>query len=210
MKHVIFDFDGTLVNSLPVAVSIAEEMVPGIDLSDKQLAQFREMPAREIIKASGIPYWKLLRLLIKGKKILGAHLDELKVFPGIEKVVKDLHKQGFQLSVVSSNSQENIHKVLKSQGIDAYFSGVYGNVGLFAKSRVFKLILKDQKVLASQCVYVGDEVRDIESSRKGGLPIVSVTWGYNGKKILSSYEPTYMADTPQQLYKIITEQVHIG
>lgn len=208
MKHVIFDFDGTLVNSLPVVVNIAQRMLPGLDLSSSELAKVREMPAKEIIKYSGIPYWKLLQLIIKGKKIMGQNLDDLKVFPGIPEVIKELHKQDFHLSVVSSNSEENIRKVLKREGIEAYFSGVYGNVGLFSKARVFKVVLKDQKAQRSECVYVGDEVRDIESAHKSGIRVISVTWGYNGKKILSSYKPTFLADTPEQLQAIITKQVH--
>jgi phosphoglycolate phosphatase len=206
MKHVIFDFDGTLVDSLPVVVRIANQMVPKLNIDDEELALIRELPAREIIKRSGIPYWQLLRLMIKGKKIMAQHLDELKVFKGIDAVIKELHQQGFQISVVSSNSEENIRKVLKREGIESYFSGVYGNVGLFSKSRVFKIVLKDQKSKADDAIYVGDEVRDIEAAGKAHLPVISVTWGYNGEAILKKYQPSFLAHTPAQLLGIITKQ----
>jgi phosphoglycolate phosphatase len=203
MKHVIFDFDGTLVDSLPVVVRIANQMVPQLNIDEVELAAIRELPARDIIKRSGIPYWQLLRLMIKGKKIMGQHLDELRVFKGIDGMISSLHQQGFKISVVSSNTEENIRKVLKREAIEQYFSGVYGNVGLFSKSRVFKTVLKDQKAAASDAIYVGDEVRDIEAAHKARLPVISVTWGYNGETILKKYKPTHLAHTTQELLEIL-------
>lgn len=203
MKHVIFDFDGTLVDSLPVVVEIARQVAPSLKLDDAELARAREMSAREAIKYSGIPYWRLLRLLIVGKRLLGQRLDELKVFKGIDAVVADLHRADYQISVVSSNSEENIRLVLRREGIEQYFAGVYGNVGLFNKTRAFRVVMKDQKATPADILYVGDEVRDIEAARKAGIPIISVTWGYNGQKILRKYHPNYLVSTPAELLKAI-------
>lgn len=203
MKHIIFDFDGTLVDSLPVVVKIAQTMVPNLDLSPKTQTVLREMPARELIKHSGIPYWRIPSLLIRGKKMLAKHLPELKTFTGINEVIKQLHQDGIKMSVVSSNSEENIRKILRREAIEQYFSGVYGNVGLFSKTRAFKVVLRDQKTRISQAIYVGDEVRDIESAKKAGLPIIAVTWGYNGQKVLEKYQPDYLVKAPQELLKVI-------
>lgn len=203
MKHVIFDFDGTLVDSLPVVIKIFHQVVPDFPLPESELAKLREMPPREILKYSGIPYWRLPKLMIQGKRLLGQHLDELKVFPGIHQVIESLHQAGYQISVVSSNSEDNIRKVLKREGIEQYFAGVYGNVGLFTKTRAFKVVLRDQQATAAEAIYVGDEVRDIEAAHKGNIPIISVTWGYNGEAILKKYQPTYLAHTPTELLKII-------
>jgi phosphoglycolate phosphatase-like HAD superfamily hydrolase len=203
MKHVIFDFDGTLVDSMPVAMDILQEIHPKFHITDKELAMLKNMSSREILKYSGIPYWRLPRLLLKGKKILSQRLDQLKVFKGMPETVRALHKAGYELSVVSSNSEEIIRNILKREEIEYCFAGIYGNVGLFNKARVFKVVQRDQQSSPDKTIYVGDETRDIEAAHKSGIPIVSVTWGYNGEKILSSYKPEYLAHTPKELLNIL-------
>jgi HAD superfamily hydrolase (TIGR01549 family) len=205
MKHLIFDFDGTLADSLPIAASIANQMVPQLRLDDQKIAMLRELPTKQIIKASGMPYYRLPRLLVRGKKLLKTHLDELRIFPGIDQAIAQLHKDGYQMSVVSSNSEEIISKILTREGIQKYFVQVYGNVGLFNKTRAFKVVLRDQKITADQAIYIGDEVRDIEAARRGRLTMVAVTWGYNGPTILKKYKPDFVVSRPDQLVKAIKE-----
>jgi phosphoglycolate phosphatase len=203
MKHVVFDFDGTLADSLPVVIELAKELVPGFELSDEEIAKLRNMSARQVIKYSGIPYWKLLRLLVKGKKIFAGRVDEVQLFKGIPAVLKQLHQDGFQLSIVSSNTEDTIRQILAREDVEQYIGAIYGNLGLFNKSRAFKKVLRDQKTTRTDMVYVADEVRDIDSSKKSHIPIVSVTWGYNGKDILEHSSPTYLVDTPKQLLAIL-------
>ncbi len=205
MKHIIFDFDGTLVNSMPVVLEIADEVTGGIELSKRDIEDLRDMSAREIIKESGVPVWKLPALLLKGKALLGKRLNELKTFPGMIDAVEELTKSGHVLSVVSSNSEPNIRKVLKNEGIERHFSGVYGNVGLFNKARVIKVAIRDQHATAADTIYIGDEVRDIEGARKGKVPIISVTWGYNSKRIIEAYKPDFVAEKPKDISNIITQ-----
>jgi HAD superfamily hydrolase (TIGR01549 family) len=205
MKHLIFDFDGTLADSLPIAASIANQMVPQLRLDDQKIAMLRELPTKQIIKASGMPYYRLPRLLVRGKKLLKTHLDELRNFTGIDQAIAQLHKDGYQMAVVSSNSEEIISKILTREGIQKYFVQVYGNVGLFNKTRAFKVVLRDQKITADQAIYIGDEVRDIEAARRGRLTMVAVTWGYNGPAILKKYKPDFVVSRPDQLVKAIKE-----
>lgn len=202
-KTIVFDFDGTLVNSLPVVIEIAQTVIGGLTITPDEINALRNMSARDVIKYSGIPYYKIPRLLLRGKKLLSQRLGELRIFSGIPVVIKSLHAAGYTLCVVSSNSEENIRRVLAQEDIEQYFSGVYGNVGLFTKSRVFRTVLRDQKIKAHQTIYVGDEVRDIEAAKKAGIPIISVTWGYNGEQILQKYQPNYLAHTPSELQTIL-------
>jgi phosphoglycolate phosphatase len=202
VKTIIFDFDGTLVDSLPVVVEIAEE-VGGVRLAPEEIAKMRNMSARDVLKYSGISYYKLPGLLLRGKQLLGKRLNELKIFTGMSEVVKALHQADYTVCVLSSNSEGNIRKVLKNAGIEEYFDNVYGNVGLFTKAVAIKKVIKRQHATASTSVYIGDEVRDIEASKKSGVPIISVTWGYNGEQILRTYQPDYLATSPKDISKIL-------
>lgn len=203
MKHVVFDFDGTLADSLPVVIELAQELVPGFELTPEEIEKLRNMSARQVIKYSGVPYWKLMRSLMKGKKLFAQRINEVELFPGIANMLKTLHQEGFTLSIVSSNASATINRVLEREKVDQYITGVYGNLGLFNKSRAFKKVLRDQKTKASDVVYVGDEVRDIETARKAQVPVISVTWGFNGTEVLQKNQPTYLANTPKELVSIL-------
>lgn len=203
MKHVIFDFDGTLADGLPVILEIAKDLVPSFSLTDEEVAKLRNLSAREVIRQSGIPYYRLVRLLMRGKKMFAARVNELEMFKGMPEAIRALHKEGYQLSIVSSNDSRTIQALLVKYDLTDCISAIYGNVGLFSKSRVFKRILRQSGTTTQNSIYVGDEVRDIESAKKARLPIVSVSWGFNSEAVLAEYQPTYLARTPKELLKVL-------
>ncbi len=204
MKTIILDFDGTLADSLPLIIDIAEDML-GKDhaLNRNQIEKLRGMSARDVLKFGKIPYWQLPALLLKGRRLLMKRLDELEIFAGIPEVVNELNKKGYQLCVVSSNGEEIIRTILRRYRIESHFSGVYGGVLLFNKARALTKVMKDQKANKHECVYVGDEVRDIEAAHKAKIEVISVTWGYNNKKILKTYKPEHLVETPRQLLEVL-------
>lgn len=203
MKYVVFDFDGTLADSLPIVLDIAEQIV-GYGITKKEVEHYRNMTAKQIIKESGIPLYKVPAMLVKGKSLMLRRADQIQIFTGLLDVVADLSSSNYRLIVVSSNNTGIINGFLQKYGIDKYFSGVYGNVGLFSKAQALRRVMKREGFVASDAIYVGDEVRDIEASKKAGMPVIAVTWGYNGKKILTKYKPDYLVETPAEISNILS------
>ena len=130
-------------------------------------------------------------------------MESVDLFDGLHEVIKKL-AEDHTLYVVSSNSMGIITAFLKRHKINQYFTRVYGNVGLFSKAQAIKKVMKREGFNVRNAVYIGDEVRDIEAAKKIHMPIISVTWGYNGSKVLNKYEPNFVANKPNDIAKIIT------
>lgn len=202
MKYIIFDFDGTIANSMPLVVDIARMLLPNVDLSDERIEHVRNVPPKQAIKEAHVPYVKIPGLLVKGKRLLSKRLDEIQIAKNLDKVIKQLHEEGYKLYVVSSNSETNIRLFLDKYNIKHYFTAIYGNVGLFSKSQTLRKVIRWQKLQPKECLYVGDEARDIEAAKKVHIHIAAVTWGFSGKKILKSYKPDFLVSDPAELLKI--------
>ncbi len=201
MKSIIFDFDGTLANSLPVVIEIAESLLKQ-KISKDQIAKFQNMTAKQILKEANVPLYKVPGLLVKARPILQKRMNEVKLFKGLGEQIRML-AENYDLYVVSSNSALIINDFLDTNNLDRYFKRIYGNVGIFSKAQALKRVMKRERINVEQAIYVGDEVRDIEASKKIKLPIISVTWGYNGESILKSYKPNYLAREPSDIVKVM-------
>lgn len=198
MKHVIFDFDGTIADTLPHVIDIAEE-VSGLMVDRQEVERLRNMPIKAILKEYKVPFHRIPRYLLQGKKLLSKRANKIELVKGLQDVFETLHKAGYDLQIVSSNSAPIIVKFLRRQKIEKYFSSVHGNVGLFSKAQALKKIIKKQKYDINGCVYIGDELRDIEAAHKINLKIVSVTWGFNGLAILQRSKPNKIAKKPEDI-----------
>ncbi len=199
MRHIIFDFDGTLADSLPLVIEIAEQLLGPLNLSESEKMRLRNLPMRAVLKESGIPYSRILRLVVKGRTMIKQRMDELKIIPGLGNEIKAIKNEGYMLYVLSSNSEGNIRSFLKRNELSDCFGDVQGGIGLFSKTSALKKFLKVKKIDKADCLYVGDEVRDIDASKKLGIPIISVAWGFNGEKILKASGPDVLIQKPNDL-----------
>lgn len=201
--NVIFDFDGTIANTLPIVIELVEKWsVASEPLTVEKVEQMRGMTAQQIIKMAGIPLRKIPGLVTKGRKELLHELHRAKPFSGLPEVVARLSKT-CNLYVMSSNSSENIEQLLEAYKLRTYFQSVYGGVSLFGKTKMLKQIIVQEGLEKDRCVYIGDETRDIEAAHKIGLKIVSVTWGYNNKQILQQFGPDYLVNQPKDLLSVL-------
>ncbi len=207
MKTVIFDFDGTIADSLGLVVEIYRQLTNDTrQLTSAEYEALRKLPAQKVARSIGVPLWRIPFLVRKGRKIMHSRLSEVQVFEGLPQALERLQEQGYALRIVTSNSVENVQKFLNEHDLSEYFSDIVGDVGLFNKAKVLRKIIKNDRLDAVQSYYVGDEARDIVASKKAGIRIVSVAWGYNHEDLLRDLQPYAIARTPHELVNIITTE----
>jgi len=200
MANIIFDFDGTLADTLHIAVSLFRKFAQkSHPTDDAEIERLRGLSAREVVKSLGIPWWRLPYFVYEGRKAVQQQMGSVKAIAGIEPVVHELHEKEHKLFILSSNSTENIAKFLDNNKLRRYFDGFWGGQGIFAKSAALKKIVRKNSFNLEDCVYIGDEVRDVEAARHAGMKCIAVSWGYNNRKALKAANPPVLVDNPKEL-----------
>lgn len=204
VKIIIFDFDGTIADSFSVLYEIIKQLAgdEGIfEFSAGQIAKARDLPMREVIFQLKISKWRLPFLARKIQKLFAKRISEVLPIDGIIPVLNVLKKRGYVLGVLSSTHKEILEQFMKNNQVDV-FTFLHSERNVFGKAKILKKILKDYKFKSAEAVYVGDESRDIDAAREVGMRCVSVSWGFNSKKMLKKYKPNYLIDKPEELLTI--------
>ncbi len=205
-RTVIFDFDGTIADTLDMVVAIYRELTGDErHVSKVEIDELRKLPLRQLLKAVDIPLLKVPTLLTRGQKFMRQRVASAPVFPGMPKLLHALVKKGYILHIVSSNTQENVQAFLEKHKLASYFVEVHGSVGLFGKAKVLRSIATRSHVTTRDAWYVGDEARDISAAKKAGIRMAAVTWGYQHVSLLEKLKPTALARTPEELLEIVTK-----
>jgi len=199
---VVFDFDGTLADSLDQAIAIFRRIGPGLGLNpiaDEDVPTLRTLPTKQFFKKVGIRFWRLPRVIRAYQAAAAEDAHELKLHPGVADMLAGLHAAGHRLGVLSSNREDTIRAGLRANGVEELFAFVVGYPKLFGKAKALRRILKAEGIDREHLLYVGDEVRDVEAARKVKVPVVAATWGFHARELLAAAGPTAFADTPAEV-----------
>lgn len=202
MAFLIFDFDGTIADTLGAIVRITNRLAPEYGYSPTtpaKLKYYQSLSTQEMLKQSEIPLFRLPFLLRRVRREMGTELESVALVANLEPTLRELVARGHQLMIMSSNSSSNIHRFLKRHSIDDIFISVHGGVGLLSKSRVLKRIVQRGGIDFSQVIYVGDETRDVDASSRVGILVAAVSWGFSSREALAAQGPNFLIDSPQQL-----------
>lgn len=207
VANIIFDFDGTIADSLPLVIRLYEEMLrSGEPMPLEEIERLRGMSLLQVGRELRIMPWRVPLLLGRGRARMRREIGSVDIFPGMSELIRKLHEEGHTLYVVSSNSVRNIRPFLKRYGLNKQFKHLYGNAGLLGKGRLLKLVAKRNHLHLDETIYIGDEVRDIEAAKKAGMRIISVTWGYNTEAVLRDHLPDFIAVKPTDILTAIKAQ----
>jgi len=203
--NLIFDFDGTLVDSFDAVIkkfnSLAEEFNFRY-IQDNEISGLKDLTSKELIKYLKIPIYKIPQVLIRARALLRSEIASLPAFVNLQEVIKQLHAMDINLGILTSNSSENVAAWLKSNNMQHLFHFTHNESNYFGKKYILRKIIKTYKMKKSSTFYIGDETRDIEAAKACDINAIAVTWGFNSEKILAQHQPNFMARKPADILNI--------
>ncbi|HIG98854.1 TPA: HAD-IA family hydrolase [Candidatus Woesearchaeota archaeon] len=205
MRTVIFDFDGTIADTLPELVKVLNSLSAGFGyrvIAGEDVKRIQGIELVQAFKELGVSKLKLPFFVGKVRSEINSRMSLMKPQKGIEEALLSLKKKGFTLGILTSNSRANVNLFLKGNGLD-FFDFIYCGSSIFGKGKVLKRLIHSQRLRNEEAVYIGDETRDIMAARQAKVHVISVSWGFNSENLLSSRSPDAIVDSPKKLVRII-------
>jgi phosphoglycolate phosphatase len=120
-RPIVWDFDGTLADSLPAAVATFNRLAAELGYRPiEDVAAARALTTREFLKQHGIPFWRLPRLVRRFRDEAAAGADRVRLYAGLAEVIAELAGRGVRLGVLSSNREDNIRRALAANGVEGH------------------------------------------------------------------------------------------
>lgn len=209
---VLYDHDGTLVDSLGVVVAATNLVLSRRGLPTR--------PGPEIVAAmvhptgprmglhSGIADPGERRLLAEefyaaGHEVGSAHA---RGYPGIAELLAAVAASGIPQGVISNNQGRLIRRLLVDLALDAHLGAVLGEEDMPAPKpdpRGLGLAAERLGIPLARCVYVGDTLGDLHTAQAAGIPCIGVGWGITAPATLAQHGFSAVVTTPGELLAAI-------
>ena len=210
---VIFDLDGTLLNTIADLGNAANHTLEALGLLQHNLDEYRLMVGNGMRKLimRALPDEKAAddafvdSTLASFLEYYADHIDiYTKPYPGIPELIKALSNDGYKMAVASNKIQAGAEKLIAKFFPDIPFVAVMGNspqYPLKPDAALVEYIMGKAGTDRAHTIMVGDSGTDIQTARNAGIPVIAVSWGFRPRNELASAD--YIADTTRQVHKII-------
>ncbi len=198
---VIFDFDGTLADSLTwfrtAMADVADKHGLG-PICEERAERLRSLTPKQIMSEMNIPAWKLPFIAADVRALAAENVDKITLYDGIPEMLRALDAAGIRIAVVSSNGETAVREVL-GETLTPLVSQFACGAALFGKASIFRKVMKKAGVSADQTLSIGDEIRDIDAAREAGCDCAAVSWGFATGDILEAQLPDMLLQDTSQI-----------
>lgn len=221
VRAVLFDLDGTLIDSAPDLAGAGNDMRVARGLTPHPLEHFRPMVgsgARGMVgRAFGIgpEHETFTALRDEFLQRYDARMTrETRVFPLIQPVLDMLQTNAVPWGIVTNKATRFSEPLVRALGLlPPAATLVCGDTTPHAKPHPAPLLEAAHRigVPAADCVYVGDDLRDVQAGCAAGMTTVAAAWGYLGDGVsIEAWGADHLARTPNELLKMLLKMLRMA
>ena len=207
-KALLFDFDGTLLNTNDLIIQtfmyIFDEKFPG-QYSTEDCLRFIGPSLKQTFDE--LTPGETDVMIGKYKEWNAINHDRLVTsYDAVVETLEELQKLGIKMAIVSTKSRESLARGLKVLCAEQLFDVIVGLDDVeHVKPHPEPVLLALQKldVEKEEAIMIGDNSHDIEGGQNAGVRTAGVAWSAKGVDYLMSYEPTYMLHHMRDLLEIV-------
>ena len=205
-RSLIFDFDGTIADTLGESRRIFNELAPdyGIrQVEEHEIADLRHLSLKEILSVLNIPKRRVPSIIARGTGLMRANIDRLELIAGMKDALTEMRNHTDSFGILTSNTTANVDVFLRNHGLRDLFEFVSSTSKLTGKARHLRAIRKTFSLKNTEMLYIGDELRDVKAAQKANIPHAAVSWGFNSRESLEKAKPTYLIDHPEEFMRLL-------
>lgn len=213
-KLVIFDLDGTLVDSIQDLAYSANFALEAKGLPQNSLEEYYRFVGNgmeHLIRSALKDKATDDELYLEVRRIFDKHYEEHSndrtvPYPGVEKLLGKLSEKGIETAVLSNKAQRYIEPILKKAFENHKFAAAYGQrEGIPRKpdGTAVKMLAEELGYTLEESVYVGDSEVDVLTANNAGIDLICVLWGFRSKDELLEAGAKELAENSDELFEKI-------
>ena len=212
-RLVMFDLDGTLVDSVPDLAAAVDNMLLKLGRDPVGIEPVREWVgngAPVLVRralAGGIDHSSVddgeaegaLQIFMEA---YGEGHELTVVYPGVRDTLKWLHKQGVAMALITNKPERFVAPLLDQMKIGRYFKWIIGGDTLPQQKpdpAALFFVMKMANIPASQSLFVGDSRSDVLAAKAAGVKCVGLSYGYNHGRPIAEESPALVIDDLRKL-----------
>ncbi len=207
---VIFDFDGTLVDSVPLiarAIMQANEKIGAPACSFELAKSVIGLSLDEIFNtvAPGMPEALREPYMQFYSRYFFAHDDEIQFFDGVPEMLGELRARGYKLAIATGKARIGLERFNRRLELDALFDSTICSNESASKPDplMINMLLERFGLGKSLALMVGDSEHDVNTANNARVDSAAVTYGAGKEEDLRLLNPTYMVDSLEGLMRIL-------
>ena len=212
---VIFDLDGTLLNTINDLGKACNHALSLMGLPVHQVSEYNKMVGngfRKLIERAapeGTSPETLDRLTGLSRAYYDSHcMESTEPYPGIPRLLEDLKAKDVRMAVASNKYQAAVDRIIRYYFPDVPFIAVEGQREerpIKPDPAIILNIMAHNEIEGTPVYMVGDSTVDIQTAARAGVTSIAVTWGFSPEKELLQACPDHVVTNPSQSLSLISD-----